>query len=158
LLSAEKKEKVFEGNDNHLKLIISNLATHQQRDLPEPVGNFTDAATIKEARLKKFLHYVDKVVSQIFIYYPLPVFVMATKKTMGYFQNITKHRKHIAGFVHGNFENATEQEILKALEPILANWNLVKRNYITSKIKIAEDELHLASGIQNVWLNDIQKA
>lgn len=152
LVISGKKEKIYVGNENKLKLIVSNQIVHINRDLPEPVANFTNAATIKEIKLKKFLHYIDTGLPQILKYYPLPLFIMAPKKTMGYFENITKHHKNIIGFVHGNFDDATENELLKALEPELKNWDIARRNYLVSRINIAQDDLKLASGIHNVWL------
>lgn len=153
LVISEKKEKIYYGNLNKLQLIVSNYAERIHRDLPEAVANFTDAETIKETDLKKFLHYVDNRLPHLLKYYPMPLFVFAAKKTMGYFKAITIHAQYITGFVHGNFDDATERELIEAIEPQLSNWNAVKEKHLMNYLRIAEDNLNLVSGIHDVWLN-----
>jgi hypothetical protein len=152
LVISAKREKIYTATGNKLQLITSNSVAHVERDLPEPVGNFTDAATIKEIRLKNFLRYIDNNLSNLLKFYPMPLFIIAPKKTMGYFQSITKHEKNIAGYIHGNFDNATESELLKALEPQLKNWNVVRENHLQQQLKIAGDDNRLITGISNVWM------
>jgi hypothetical protein len=152
LVISGKKEKIYTVAGNKFQLITSNSVAHVERDLPEPVGNFTDAATIKEVRLKIFLRYIDNNLSNVLKFYPMPLFMITSKKNMGYFQSITKHHKNIAGFVHGNFDNATENELLKALEPQLKNWNAIREDHLQQQLKIARDENKLITGIRNVWI------
>jgi hypothetical protein len=152
LVISGKKEKIYVVTGNKLQLITSNSVTHVERDLPEPVGNFTDAATIRETRLRKFLRYIDNGLSNVLRFYPMPLFIVTPQKNMGYFQSITKHKKNIAGFVHGNFDNATESELLKALEPQLKNWNVVRENHLQHQLKMARDDNKLTIGIRNVWM------
>jgi hypothetical protein len=153
LVISGKKEKIYFGNLHKLQLIVSNNAEHVHRDMPEPVANFTDAATVKETGLKRFLHYIDNGLSYTLKYYPLPLFVLSTKKTMGYFKTITKHNRNITGFIHGNFEDATESELISTIKPQLHNWNTIKEIHLMNYLKIAEDNLNLATGIHDVWLH-----
>jgi len=157
LVISGKKEKLYAGSGSSLKLIVSNQTAHIERDLPEPVANFTDAQKIKETRLKNFLYYIDKQLSHILALYSFPFFVMASKKTMGYFENITKHYKNIMGFVHGNFDNATENELLKALVPQLINWKVIKERHIINRLEIAKQDLKLVTGIHDVWIQASRK-
>ena len=46
----------------------------------------------------------------------------------------------------------TESELLKALEPQLINWTLVREKYIVNRLKAAKDDLKLATGIHDVWM------
>lgn len=146
-----KKEKIFAGNDITIKQIVSNSSAHVKRDLPEPVANFSDFKKVKETRLKNFLRYIDNRLLSILKVYPLPVFIMATEKTLGYFKQITKHNQYITGYAHGNFEDASEHELLKALEPQLQNWSLVKQKNAVNKLSVAQNDFKLASGMQDVW-------
>jgi hypothetical protein len=151
LVITGKREKIYYGKKDRLQLIVSNSAENVERDLPESVANFTDAATVKEVKLKKFLRYIDNGLPQILKYYPLPLFVVASEKTMGYFQNITKHDKNIVGFVHGNFDNATETELITAVEPQLQNWKAIMQKHLINRLEIAQNDLRLATGIHDVW-------
>ncbi|MGN6193861.1 MAG: baeRF3 domain-containing protein [Ginsengibacter sp.] len=146
-------QKIYEASGNKLQLIMSNKIDQVKRDLPEPVANFSDATSVKEIRLKNFLHYIDLQLSHILAVYSLPLLVMAPKKTMGYFQHLTKHLKNITGFIHGNFDAATESQLLKALEPHISNWKAIKEKHILNLLKIEEDKRRLIKGINDVWMH-----
>jgi hypothetical protein len=152
LVITGSEEKIYAGNRNKLQLIVSNNIERVQRDLPEPVGNFTEVATIKEIKFKKFLFYIDRGLQQILKYYPLPLFVMAPEKTISYFQKITKHNNSIIDFVHGNFEHATESELIKAIEAQLHNWDAIREKHLINHLKSAEDNLNITTGIHDVWM------
>jgi hypothetical protein len=149
---SSKHENIYVGNSINLRKIVSNNIEHVQRDLPGVVANFTDANKVKETRLKKFLHYIDNGLPLIFKAYSLPLFVAGTEKTLGYFRRITKHQAQIAGFINGNFDNVTEAELRKLFALQLRNWKLVKENYLRNRIKIAQNNLQLATGIHDVWI------
>ena len=104
-----------------------------QRDLPEAIANFTDANSMKETRLKNFLRYIDNGLPLVFKGYSFPLFVAGTEKTLGYFKQITKHYSHIAGFIQGNFDDATEAELRQLLELQLKNWKLVKEQHLRTR-------------------------
>lgn len=156
LVISAGNEKIYVGNANKLQLILANNATQAHRDLPEPVANFTDASTIKETNLKEFLHHVNDTLSQVLKIYPLPVLVMAPQKAMGYFQTII-HQKKISGFVHGNFDTATNSELLSALETQLKDLLHIKENYLLGRLKAAQDNCRLVTGIHDVWLQAKRK-
>jgi hypothetical protein len=152
LVISGKKEKIYAATGNKLQLITSNSVAHVKRDLAERVANFTDASTIKETRLKKFIRYIDNSLLNVLKFYPMPLFIITSKKNMGYFQSITKHQKDIAGFVHGNLDSATESELLKALEPQLKNWDAIREDHLQQQLKIARGDNKLITGIRNVWM------
>ena len=151
LVISAKNEKIYVGDCERLKPVVHNRIEHILRDLPEPVANFTDSKTIKETNLVKFLHYIDKGLSSILNAYPLPLFIMSTEKTLGYFKKLTRHQQHITGFIHGNFDDATESDLQKALMPLMQNWKSVRETNILNKLAAAQNELRLAVGIYDVW-------
>jgi hypothetical protein len=152
LVINQRGEKIYVAAGDALQLITSNSFAHVERDMPEPVAGFTDTVTKKETRVKKFLRYIDNTLSNVLRFYPLPLFIITDKKNMGCFQSITKHQEHIAGFVHGNFDNTAENELLKALEPQLKNWHVIRENYLLQQLKIAQDSNRLVTGIHDVWM------
>lgn len=157
LVISAKQEKIFVGNNENLKQIVGNDSKNLQRDLPEQVANFSDAKKEKETELKKFLSYIDKRLDLILKMYPLSLFVMTTEKTMGYFEQITKHTSFITGFVHGNFEDASEYELRQAINPQIENWKSIKERNIINRIHAAQNDSKLAVGINDVWLQANRK-
>ena len=151
LVISAKKEKIFVGNQETLTQIIFNRSDSLKRDLPERVANFTDKKTEKETELKNFLRYIDTSLELILKLYPLPLFVMTTKKTMGLFKQASKHAHLITGYVHGNFENVPESDLRKALEPQMENWRAVKEKDVRNRLGVAQNDLKLVTGVHEVW-------
>ncbi len=151
LVISAKKEKIFVGNREHLTQIILNRSNSLKRDLAERVGNFSDKKAEKETELKNFLKYIDNSLDLILKIYPLPLFIMTTKKTMGFFRQITKHDQFITGYVHGNFESASEYDLRNALEPQIENWRAVKEKDVRNRLGVAQNDLKLVTGVENVW-------
>jgi len=150
LVISSRKEKIFVGSRDHLTQIILNRSVLVQRDLPERVGNFTDAKTQRETTLHNFLRYIDNGLDLILKIYPLPLFVMTTKKTMGLFRQITRHGRFVSGYIHGDFENATESELLQGVRPQVENWKIVKENDVRNRLGVAQNDLKLVTGVENV--------
>ncbi|HVZ97874.1 MAG TPA: hypothetical protein VG847_13420 [Chitinophagaceae bacterium] len=157
LVISAKKEKIYVGSQENLTQIIFNRSDAFRRDLPEQVGNFTDIKAERETRLKNFLRYIDNGLELILRLYPLPLFIMTTKKTMGLFKQITKHEHFITGYVHGNFEKASEFDLRKALEPQIENWRAVKEKDVRNRLGAAQNDLKLVTGIHEVWKHASRK-
>jgi hypothetical protein len=146
-----KKEKIYVGNSEKITPIVANHMAHIKRDLPERVANFSDPKKIKEIHLRNFLRHIDNGLSFILKAYPLPLFVMTTEKTMGYFRQVTKNAQYITGFIHGNFEHASEYELLQSLGPHLENWKSVTEKDVFNRLKTAQNDFKLSAGIADVW-------
>ena len=151
LVISATREKIYIGDCETLKPIVHNRIEHILKYLPEPVANFTDLKTVKETSLIKFLHYIDNRLSSILNAYPLPLFIISAGKTMGYFKKLTRHQQHITGFIQGDFDDATESELQKALTPLIQNWKSVRETDILNKLAAAQNEFRLAVGIDDVW-------
>ena len=150
LLISSEESKVYLGSPNGLKKIKSNKADYRN-DIAEPVANFSDPSYRREVLLKKFLHHTDKEFGQLLNAYPLPVFVMGTIKTLGYFKEITKNQKGIVGFIPGNYNSASENELRGVLEFYIADWRKVKEDNLLHRLEKAADERKLSTGIKEVW-------
>lgn len=122
-----------------------------EHDTSEKVSNFSDASEKKQILLKKFLRHTDEGLKFLLHVYPVPVFIMGSEKVLGYFRALTKNEKSIVGYVHGNYENNTENQLGEALKPYLENWEKVKMEDLHHRIEQAADEGKLASGIREVW-------
>ncbi len=119
-------------------------------DAPERVASFSDKSVRKETTLKKFLHGTDEGLSFLLKNHNLPVIVMGTKKTLGYFKDITAHQKDILAYIHGNYEEATEAELRDVLLSHSKDWEKAKIEGLLSKIESAANSKKVVTGIKEV--------
>ncbi len=126
-------------------------------DMPDKVANFSDESKIKENKLNKFLHNIDLHLKQILLQYNIPVFFMGTPKTIGHFKQVSHHKKYIAEYIHGNYEEFTEAQLLELIEPYVIKWNKQKKEDLIKVIDDAMGNRTLAIGIKEVWRRATEK-
>lgn len=154
LVLTGKKTKIYLGDNNTLVRIISNVPDHiaaYRNDIPERVSNFSDPSERKEVMLDKFLRHTDNGLGILLKSYPLPLFVMGTSRVIGHFKKISRNNNAILATVQGNYEDVTEEEIRKALEPEIENWKEVKQKDLLHQLSLAYGAEKLAFGIKKVW-------
>jgi hypothetical protein len=154
LIVSGKWSKVYLGNYSTFVKVKSNVPDNIaafENDTPERLANFSDPSYKKEVLLNRFLQHTDDGLKFLLHAYPLPVFIMGTKKILGHFKAITKNEKSIIGYVHGNYEEATETELGDALKPYINDWKKVKTEALRQQIEKAEDAGKLATGMMDVW-------
>jgi Bacterial archaeo-eukaryotic release factor family 3 len=154
LLLSANSSRMYLGNCTKFFLIKSNIPSDvqaYQRDLPQRVTHYSDPLEEKEVLLNKFLHHMDDGLSIVLKAYPLPVFVLGAERVLGHFNKLTKNWKSIVGFIHGNYEEATETEIRELMSPYVADWQQIKQLDIIHQVEKAVSENKLASGIKEVW-------
>jgi len=159
LLSAEHS-KMYLGNCSKLVLIKSNAPDSvyaYKNDIAERVGNFSDPDKRKEILLDKFLHHMDEGLSIILKAYNLPVFVMGTERVLGHFKKITRNSEKLVQFIHGNFNEATEAEIRRALQPYISNWRKIKEQDLLRQLETAMNHKKLVAGINEAWSSAVHK-
>jgi hypothetical protein len=130
LLLSGKESRMYIGNSGSFVRILSNTSESVNayiNDVPEKVANFSDAVQRKEVMLDKFLHHIDNELDIILNAYQLPLFVMGTEKVTGHFNKLTRHKNAVLNYLHGNYEEATEEELRKTLEPHVAEKNKAER-------------------------------
>jgi Bacterial archaeo-eukaryotic release factor family 3 len=160
LVLSSQANIIYLGNTIRFVRIISHLPEHvsaYKNDIAERVANFSDPSQRNEIMLEKFLRYTDEGLAILLKAYPLPVFVMATERTAGHFKKITHNSGRILAFVHGNFEEATDAELRKALQPHIADWKKVKQEDLKRQLDAAMGARKLATGIQDVWKEAVHK-
>jgi hypothetical protein len=154
LLLSGKMSKVYLGDYSSFVKVKSNVPDHIaafKHELPERSGNFSDTSDQKKILLNKFLQHTDDGLRFVLHAYPLPVFVMGTKKILGHFKALTKNEKSVAGYIHGNFEEASEKELSDALRPYILDWKKVKAEDLKHQMEKAADAGKLAVGMNGVW-------
>jgi len=154
LILSGKLSKVYRGDYSSFVKVKSNVPDHIAafaNDDSERVANFTDPSKQKEIQLERFLRHTDDGLRFVLHAYPLPVFVMGSEKILGHFKSLTKNDKSIAGYVHGNFEEASEKELSHALQPYILDWKKVKQTDLKHQMEKAAGAGKLATGITDVW-------
>jgi hypothetical protein len=154
LLLSGKGSQIYIGNTESFVKIVSNTPESVSDyiiDAPEQVANFTDATSHKEILIDKFLRYVDNALDNILNAYHIPLFILGTDKILGHFKKITKHSSSIIDYVHGNYEELSPLELLKLLQPYVADWRQVKQKEILNEIEKAANANKLAIGMRDVW-------
>jgi Bacterial archaeo-eukaryotic release factor family 3 len=154
LVLSNKWSKVFLGSCSKFVKVKSNVPDHIaafENDAPEKTANFSDPSYRKEVMMEKFLRHTDEGLRFLLHAYSLPVFVMGTKRILGHFKTITKNEKSIIGYIHGNYEEATESELGDMLKPYVNDWKKVKMEDLHHQIERAADAGKLATGIKDVW-------
>lgn len=154
LVLSSKRTRIYLGNTNTFVRIVSNVPDHiaaYKNDVSERIANFSDPSERKEVMLEKFLRHTDDGLSILLKAYPLPLFVMGADRVIGHFKKITHNANRILGYVHGNYEEATEEELRKALQPEIADWKKVKQDDLLHQLDAAAGAKKLVAGMENVW-------
>lgn len=129
LLISAKEAKLFEHNGDQLepiKLSKPDTIFAYERDLPNKVGNFTNAQAQKEILINKFLLNIDQALGDALRTHRYPLFVLGTKKTTGQFNKLSKHAKKVTKYIHGNFNEKTTFELKQLLAPHILALDYVK--------------------------------
>lgn len=160
LVLSAKRSRIYLGNTVTFVRIVSNVPDHvaaYKNDIAERVANFSDPSDRKEVMLDKFLRHTDAGLSILLKSYPLPLFVIGADRVIGHFKKITRNEKRILGYVHGNYEDATEEELRKVLEPQIADWKKVKQQDLLYQLETAAGNKKLVVGMENVWREAMHK-
>jgi len=153
LVLSNNRSQVFLGNTTHFARIALNKPEHLEaymNDLPERVANFSDTRDRKETMMGKFFHYTDMGLGIILNAYALPLFIMGTHRTVGHFRKITHNATRITGCIHGNYDEASEQDIRKAIAPYVADWKKIRQQDVLQRLDTAMSAQKLVTGIRDV--------
>jgi hypothetical protein len=160
LVLTGKSLKIYLGNTGQFTRIVSEVPENigaYENDIPERVANFSDPSYRKEVMLDKFLRHVDMGLDILLKAYPLPLFVMATGRTIGHFKKKSKNKQFVIDFIHGNFEESTEVELKETIQPYINDWKNVKQQNLLQILNTAMGAKKLALGIKEVWKAAQQK-
>ncbi|HWB27166.1 MAG TPA: hypothetical protein VG738_16935 [Chitinophagaceae bacterium] len=134
-----------------VKIPVADNVFAYKTDMPERTGNFSDPPGHKEIMLNKFLHHIDIGLSGIIKQYNYPVFVLGAKRVLGHFKKITHHADKIVQFIHGNFFDVRENEILETVNSYLPVLQQQREKYFLHLLEEAAGKGVLVCGINNLW-------
>ena len=150
LLLSAKESRMYLNNGADMRLIKSNTPQNvfaYLNEVPEMVGNFSDADNRREVMLNKFLHHMDEGLGAVLKVYPFPVFVVGTERVTGHFAAITRHDRNIAGYVRKQGIDASETELTALLQPLLNEWEQTKQRLLLRQMEKAAEAGKLVCGI-----------
>ena len=153
LILTGEGSRIYFGNSHQFTNIVSNLPQSIQsceNDPPEKVGNFSDPSCHKEVLVKKYLKYTDDGLSILLEAYPLPLFVIGAKKTLGYFKKITRNEHIIVDYIPGSFSHCPESSLQNVIAPYVSNWENVREKDLLNRLEVAAGAGKLAKGIHQV--------
>lgn len=154
LLLTGKENRMFLYNSKSLVRILTDSPESVYayiNELPERVANFSDISKRKEIVMDKFLHHADNSLHEILKKYHLPIFVLGAKRALGHFKKHTKHAEAIIGYVPGNYEEASLEQLNEILEPFITAWKNQHQKDLLNQLEEAANTKKLAVGIKEVW-------
>ncbi len=152
LLLSSRQSSIYLDNAITFEVLVCNTAeSFYVNDLSQSVANFSDTQQRKQILTDKFLHHTGNTLDIILNAYPLPLFVLGTKKILGHFKKHSKHAAAVVNYVSANYEEKTLPELKQILEPHIADWEKVKQKYLLHKIEEAAGQKKLAAGMRDVW-------
>lgn len=154
LLLSGKESKIFLGNTHTFVRILSNTPDSVYayvNEVPERVSHYADPSARREVVMEKFLRHVDSGLDLILKAYALPLFVVGTERISGHFKTLTRHPHAVMGYIHGNYEEATAEELKELLRPHVTNWKQVRQRELLNILEEASNMRTLAVGIEEVW-------
>lgn len=152
--------KIYSGNSSQFIRIVTNVPNNisaYKNDVPERVVNFSDPSYRKDVLLDKFLKYIDESLTILLKAYPLPLFIMGAERTLGHFKKVSKNNDSAIDYIHGNFEEASEAQLRKTIQPYVEDWKKVKQQSLLQKLNAAIGAKKLVKGIKDVWKSASRK-
>lgn len=151
LLLSSKESFVYLAKSGDLIAIMSDKATAHKENEHEKIANFSDAAKRKEIMMEKFLQHTSNSLDIILKNQHLPLFVLGTERILGHYKKLSRHTSSVIEYIHGNYEEASTEELKKLLVTHITDWEKLNEKYLFNLIEAAADKKHLATGIKNVW-------
>lgn len=146
---------LYKGDTGLLEKIHDAIPTSSEafkNDIAERVANFSDVTDRKEILMEKFLHHIDHALEPVLNKYQLPLVILGTDRIAGHFKQITHNTGYILDYVHGNFEEATIEELKMRLKGPSVKWHQLRQQQLMNEIVDADGRKQLASGIHDVWM------
>ena len=157
LMISKNQIKTMIGNNNsaYLGIKIPGMPNGiddvvSQHSLPGK--GYTDKKAYKEKNTLKYIHITDKIIEEHVINQTdYPIIVMGEKKIVADFRIESKHKERIIGYIEGNFEHSSIEDIKTQVEIVLNKHQAEKEKKYLQMLEEANNSQHCELGLQNVW-------
>jgi hypothetical protein len=108
-------------------------------------------SNIREAHLQEFYREVDAALAEALVDEPLPVVLMGARPSLGFFDDVTRHRERVIARIEGNYAEANAAAIAELAFPEVQEWLRQQREVAVQEVGAASGANRLAAGIENAW-------
>jgi len=146
--------RVFRGNQYNLKEIrlqIRESVYAYVNDAPERVANFSDMTARKQIVVENFLHHIDRELDNLLNETPSAVLLFGPEKILGDFKKLSRHNDTIMAHIHGNYEEADINTLLKLTSVHLEPIKTARQQELMRALDDAAGRKLIAMGINEVW-------
>jgi hypothetical protein len=154
LLLNEYCSNIYLGKDLKLTKIKANMPSnniHLKGNAHRQQSLFANRGTPVEESLDKIVSSADQGLTALLQAYPLPVFVLGSRKILNYFKATTINKKRVLEYDHLGSETVSEGQLIGMMTPRINNWDGIQTKYLQQQLNIAMTSNKLAIGIGNVW-------
>jgi hypothetical protein len=114
-----------------------------------PPGD-VDSAYVDD-RHRRFFQSVDRAFTAYAADDTLPIIVGGVVRQISFFQEVSQYTSQIAGTITGNFDSATEAELMPQVWPIVQEVRAQKRADALTALDTAMSEKKVASTLEEIW-------
>ena len=109
-----------------------------------------DSAYVDD-RHRRFFQSVDRAFTAYAADDTLPIIVGGVVRQISFFQEVSQYTSQIAGTITGNFDSATEAELMPQVWPIVQEVRAQKRADALTALDTAMSEKKVASTLEEIW-------
>jgi hypothetical protein len=109
-----------------------------------------DSAYVDD-RHRRFFQSVDRAFTAYAADDTLPIIVGGVVRQISFFQEVSQYTSQIAGTITGNFDSATEAELMPQVWPIVQEVRAQQRADALATLDTAMGEKKVASALEEIW-------
>ena len=143
----EYSSNIYLGNEDKLTKIKSNMPSGAARQVA-PVTKREDSS---DPRLSNIVRSSEEGLAAILEAYPLPVFIVGSRRAVNRFKLNTSIQPGILQFTCTSDDVTTIEALAGIIKPIISDWENLKKTYLLQQLDYAKNSQALATGIGNVW-------
>lgn len=152
---SQNKVKTFFGYGSHLMPVTFTDMPENVKDVTNehsfPGWDYLDAHAYDDKNIRNYLRFIDEVIEKETRGSNDPVLVMGDTKMIGYLKNNTRNAKRIIGYIEGNYEHATYNEIRSRIKPHFEVFEGKEQDAAIELLQKAINTDTYSAGITEVW-------
>lgn len=154
LVLSEKPTRLFEAvADRFVEVQTGGFPIWVEGARGEPLesGDYAVHTSRSEESNRQFFRGVDHAFGHVSRHEPLPCIVLGAERDLAYFDAVTEHAASIVGRVHGNYDEATEIELVPVVWPVVQKYLEARNGEAIAQLVAAVGAKRAAIGIKQVW-------
>lgn len=152
ILLSQNASRLLAGNGETLEE-VNNKDFPLQMEGPGAttvLPNSADSSYLDD-RHRRFFQSVDRAFTAYAEDDTLPIIVGGVIRQISFFQEVSQYKSQIAGTITGNFDSATEAELVPQVWPFVQEVRAQQRTDALAALDVALGEGKVVSAIEEVW-------